>query len=133
MCHRNFFPEHGCRLALCTAPAPAGSPKLRARRNLSRSPSARSSGSRGPVLGMAALLPEANIMSATGRPSPSWVEEANGAAAAAGVDRLLVITLETGNYWPRQRNILGQKEVELGRAHTTCRGPDVTVDPGDGR
>jgi hypothetical protein len=51
---------------------------------------------------------------AVGRPSASWVESANGAAAATGADRLLVITLETSNYWPRQRNLLGQKEIELG-------------------
>jgi len=65
---------------------------------------------------------------AVGRPSVSWVEWANGVAAGAGADRLLVLTLETGNYWPRQRNILGQKEVPSGeRSPDRLRRPGMTI------
>jgi hypothetical protein len=55
---------------------------------------------------------------AVGRPSRSWVDWASAEAAAAGVDYVVVITLETGNYVPRQRNLLGSKEVVLGTGHT---------------
>lgn len=55
---------------------------------------------------------------AVARPSSSWIEWAGSAAADAGAERVLVITLETGNYWPRQRNLLGSKVVELGAGHT---------------
>jgi hypothetical protein len=55
---------------------------------------------------------------AVGRPSQAWAQWAGAEAAAAGVDYLVVITLETGNYVPRQRNLLGSKEVLLGTGHT---------------
>src|SRR5690348_15158652 len=37
---------------------------------------------------------------------------------ADSLSRLLVITLEVGQYLPRQRGWTGSKEVELGTAHT---------------
>jgi hypothetical protein len=55
---------------------------------------------------------------AVARPSREWADWAAGAAAAVGADRVLVITLEIGNYMPRQRNLLGSKEVRLGTGHT---------------
>lgn len=54
---------------------------------------------------------------AVGRPSRTWADWADAEAAAAGVDYVVVITLETGNYIPRQRNLLGSKEVVLGTGH----------------
>jgi hypothetical protein len=54
---------------------------------------------------------------AVGRPSREWAAWADGVAANAGADYLLVITLEVGNYLPRQRNWRGQKEILLGRDH----------------
>lgn len=35
----------------------------------------------------------------------------------AGTDRVLVVTLEVGQYLPRQRGLRGTKEIELGTAH----------------
>lgn len=54
---------------------------------------------------------------AVGRPSGSWVGAAQQALDGAGVGRVLVITLEVGQYWPRQRNWRGDKEIELGTGH----------------
>lgn len=54
---------------------------------------------------------------AVGRPSPSWIAWARDVADAAGAEYVLVITLEVGNYLPRQRNLRGDKEVLLGRDH----------------
>lgn len=48
------------------------------------------------------------------RPSGDWTAWAAQAMEAAGVDAALLLTLEVGQYMPRQRNILGAKEVELG-------------------
>lgn len=55
---------------------------------------------------------------AVGRPSASWVEWAAAAMSEAGVDNALVLTLEIGRYLPRQRDLLGRKDVRLGRDHT---------------
>ncbi|HSJ23477.1 MAG TPA: hypothetical protein VK929_02260 [Longimicrobiales bacterium] len=55
---------------------------------------------------------------AVGRPSASWVAWADSAAATVEADYLLVITLEVGNYLPRQRNLRGDKEILLGTGHT---------------
>lgn len=51
---------------------------------------------------------------AVGRPSKSWVVPVRSALDRAGADGTLVITLEVGQYWTRQRDILGRKEVRLG-------------------
>lgn len=55
---------------------------------------------------------------AVARPSREWADRAAAAAEAVGADRVLVITLEVGNYLPRQRNLLGSKEVRLGSGHS---------------
>jgi hypothetical protein len=54
---------------------------------------------------------------AVGRPSGEWVAWAAEAMAARGVEAALVVTLEVGQYLPRQRNLLGAKEVQLGTGH----------------
>lgn len=50
-------------------------------------------------------------------PSRAWVESAAEAAARVGASRVLVITLETGNILPDQRNLRGQKEIRLGTGY----------------
>lgn len=55
---------------------------------------------------------------AVGRPSPTWTQWAAAEAQRAGASRVLVITLEVGNYMPRQRDWKGSKEVRLGTMHT---------------
>ena len=52
-----------------------------------------------------------------GRPSAEWTAWARDAMRADSVSRLLVITLEVGQYLPRQRGWQGTKEVELGTDH----------------
>jgi hypothetical protein len=54
---------------------------------------------------------------AVGRPSAGWTAWADSALARADAELLLVITLEVGNYLPRQRNLRGSKEVQLGTGH----------------
>ncbi len=54
---------------------------------------------------------------AVARPSPEWITWASGLADEAGVERILVITLEVGQYLPRQRGLAGTKEVDLGTGH----------------
>lgn len=52
---------------------------------------------------------------AVGRPSSSWVEWAGAAADRAGASAILILTLETGQYWTRQQGVFsGRKSVELG-------------------
>lgn len=54
---------------------------------------------------------------AVGRPSAEWIAAAADAAASAGAERVLVLTLEVGNYMPRQRG-LTKKEIRLGTDYT---------------
>ncbi|HEX8275087.1 MAG TPA: hypothetical protein VF615_20810 [Longimicrobiaceae bacterium] len=54
---------------------------------------------------------------AVGRPSESWVAPVRTALDRSGAEGTLVITLEVGQYWTRQRNVLGQKEVRLGTGY----------------
>jgi len=54
---------------------------------------------------------------AVGRPSPEWIDWIGEVTVARGVEQVLVITLEVGQYLVRQRGLLGKKEVELGTAH----------------
>ena len=51
---------------------------------------------------------------AVARPSPDWSRWLQAGLAEAEATHALVITVETGLYWPRQRNLLGSKEIELG-------------------
>jgi hypothetical protein len=53
-----------------------------------------------------------------GRPSEEWIAWARGAMDSAGVARALVISLEIGDYFLRQRGLAGHKEVELGTGYT---------------
>ena len=56
---------------------------------------------------------------AVGRPSDSWVESVRPViASTADASRILLITLEVGQYWTRQRNLRGSKEVELGTGYS---------------
>lgn len=54
---------------------------------------------------------------AVGRPSQSWVGAAAERMEERGVDAALLITVEVGQYLTRQRDLLGRKEIELGRDH----------------
>jgi hypothetical protein len=55
---------------------------------------------------------------AVGRGSQSWIDSARSIIASREGSRLVVLTLEVGQYLPRQRGIVGRKEVELGSGHT---------------
>lgn len=54
---------------------------------------------------------------AVGRPSASWTAWATAEAERVGVERVLVVTLEVGNYLPYQKNWRGSKEVRLGTGY----------------
>lgn len=56
---------------------------------------------------------------AAGRPSGDWTAAAAEALERQGAARVLVITLEVGQYWPQQTNWRGSKAVELGTGHRT--------------
>ncbi len=51
---------------------------------------------------------------AVGRPSKEWIESANIAMTRADADRVLVITLEVGQFLMRQEGWRGNKTIELG-------------------
>jgi hypothetical protein len=55
---------------------------------------------------------------AVARPSGAWIEWASAVLAEAGVERAVVLALELSEYWPRQTNWRGDKEVELGTGYT---------------
>jgi hypothetical protein len=52
-----------------------------------------------------------------GRPSRAWTGWMGEVAAGAGVERVLVVTLEIGQYLPRQVGVRGDKVVELGTGY----------------
>jgi hypothetical protein len=54
---------------------------------------------------------------AVGRPSGEWTDALAGALASHESAHALVITLEVGQYWPRQTNWRGSKAVDLGTDH----------------
>src|SRR5687768_8722439 len=54
---------------------------------------------------------------AVARPSGSWVKWLAPMLESARVGRVVMITLEVSDYWPRQINVRGSKEVELGTAY----------------
>ena len=58
---------------------------------------------------------------AVARPSKSWIESVRDVAANANARRVLLINLETSNYWPNQKNLRGQKNVLLGTGYA----PDI--------
>jgi hypothetical protein len=58
---------------------------------------------------------ERPMVLAVGRPSTTWVEWAAGVADRSQATAILVLTLEAGQYWTRQRGRFGgRKTVELG-------------------
>jgi hypothetical protein len=62
---------------------------------------------------------EPRMLLAVGRPSSSWMEWARSALDSARASGVLVITLEVGQYWPRQKGRFGgRKVVELGTDHS---------------
>jgi hypothetical protein len=62
---------------------------------------------------------EPRMRLAVGRPSPSWVEWVRSALDSGRASGALVITLEVGQYWPRQKGRFGgRKVVELGTDHS---------------
>ncbi|MFN2564218.1 MAG: hypothetical protein ABR499_04315 [Gemmatimonadaceae bacterium] len=62
---------------------------------------------------------ERRMILAVGRPSASWVEWAAGALDRAQASAVLVSTLETGQYWTRQKGRFGgRKAVELGTGYS---------------
>ena len=52
------------------------------------------------------------------RPSSEWAAGLAAAMDRVGAEHALVISLEVSEYWPRQRNFRGDKEVELGTGYT---------------
>jgi hypothetical protein len=52
-----------------------------------------------------------------GRPSQEWITWLDGALGTSS-EHALVITLELGQYWPRQKGLSGSKEIELGTNHS---------------
>ena len=55
---------------------------------------------------------------AVGRPSKEWTDWMREVMTQAGVERSLVLTLETTQRLPRQTGIRGDKKIELGTGHT---------------
>jgi hypothetical protein len=55
---------------------------------------------------------------AIGRPSESWTAAARSAMASANATRALLLTLEIGQYLPRQTGWRGDKSVEMGTSYT---------------
>jgi hypothetical protein len=53
-----------------------------------------------------------------GRPSASWIDWLREPVRVSGVERVLVLTLEVGQYWTRQTGLRGAKSVELGTGYT---------------
>lgn len=51
-------------------------------------------------------------------PSRSWVASTSAAAVEAGAGYVMIITLETGNILPHQRNLRGDKEIQLGTGYS---------------
>lgn len=54
---------------------------------------------------------------AVSRPSTSWKQWLTGALRDEGATHALVLTIEIADYWPRQKNLLGTKEIELGSGY----------------
>lgn len=53
-----------------------------------------------------------------GRPSQDWIGWLGSALDSTSHDKALLITLELGQYWPRQKGLSLGKEVRLGTDHT---------------
>ena len=57
---------------------------------------------------------------AVARPDDVWTLRASEEMARTGAASLVVITLEIGQYWPRQTNWRGSKAIELGTDHVVA-------------
>lgn len=57
------------------------------------------------------------LLLAVDRPSGPWTAWLGPAIDSTGASHALVLTLEVGQYWPRQKNLSGDKEVQLGTNH----------------
>ena len=68
-------------------------------------------------LGQPVDLARRTLRLAIARPSESWVESVRQIGTTAGASRTLLLTLEVGQYWTRQRDARGRKEVELGTGY----------------
>lgn len=55
---------------------------------------------------------------AVGRPSQSWASDVGAQLTRDSSAAVLVLTLEVGQYLPRQTGLVGKKSVELGTRHT---------------
>ena len=71
-----------------------------------------------------------------GCPSPAWIAWSDTVMQAAGVEHAVVLTLELGQHWIRQRGWRGTKVVELGTGHeaglpwlTALDGPVMVLQP----
>jgi hypothetical protein len=51
------------------------------------------------------------------RPSPAWIARNAALLDSVGASHALIITLEVGQYWTRQKGLRGDKFVELGQHH----------------
>lgn len=49
-----------------------------------------------------------------GRPSTEWIDWLGSSLDSASHDRVLLITLELGQYWPTQKGLSLKKEIQLG-------------------
>ena len=52
-----------------------------------------------------------------GRPGDDWIASVGQALGASGRDAAVVVTLEVGQYWTRQKGLRGTKQLELGTGH----------------
>ncbi|HEX6560042.1 MAG TPA: hypothetical protein VF021_11285 [Longimicrobiales bacterium] len=55
---------------------------------------------------------------AVARPARAWIDSIRAAATRARAHRVLVITLEAGNYFPEQTDLRGSKRVQLGTGYS---------------
>jgi hypothetical protein len=62
--------------------------------------------------------PNRNMRLAVGRPSAEWTTWAASEMTKGGVPNALVITVETSDYFLRQKGLRGSKQVELGTGYT---------------
>jgi hypothetical protein len=60
---------------------------------------------------------EPRMRLAVARPSGKWIKHAAAKLDETQTEQLLMLTLEVGQYWPRQINWKGSKAIELGTDH----------------
>jgi hypothetical protein len=72
---------------------------------------------RDPNAGVLQMNDEPGMRLAVGRPSTSWVASVGPALTAAGAERVLVLTLELGQYRVTSTGWRNDKSIELGTGH----------------